>query len=46
MDEWMNQYETNFYSVQILFPNPDNSDTLKTLHYDSSPVYPLQNNCQ
>ena len=44
--QWMNQYETNFYLVQILFPNPDNSNTLKTLHSDNSLVYPLQNNFQ
>lgn len=42
----MNQYETNFYLVQILFPSPDNSNTLKTLHSDNSLVYPLQNNFQ
>lgn len=44
--QWMNQYETNFYLVQILFPNPGNSNTLKTLHSDNSLVYPLQNNFQ
>lgn len=37
MNKWINQYnwyKHNWYLIPILFPNPNNSNILKTLHFD------------